>query len=153
MAGHIRGTSDELAEFRRRNAWLLWSVLLFSLFVNVLMLTGPLYMLQVYERVLGSGSEETLLALTILVVFLYSVMGVLDYTRGRIMARVGARFQDDLDRRVNNLQLTDEGRRAFRELGVRGLDYNRKMQETLGTERFDDILRLTAELERAVKRL
>lgn len=64
------------------------------------MLTGPLYMLQVYDRVLGSGSEETLVALTLLVVFAYSVMGLLDYTRGRIMARVGARFQDDLDRRV-----------------------------------------------------
>jgi ATP-binding cassette subfamily C protein len=50
--------------------------------------------------VLGSGSQETLVALSLLVVFLYGVMGVLDYTRGRIMARVGARFQDDLDRRV-----------------------------------------------------
>ena len=37
-------------------------VFLFSVFVNLLMLTGPLFMLQVYDRVLGSGSEETLLA-------------------------------------------------------------------------------------------
>jgi len=79
---------------------LYWAVALFSLFANLLMLTGPLYMLQVYDRVLGSGSEETLIALSILVVFLYGVMGILDYTRGRIMARVGARFQEDLDRRV-----------------------------------------------------
>ena len=64
------------------------------------MLTGPMYMLQVYDRVLGSRSEETLIALSLLVVFLYSVMGILDYTRGRIMARVGAQFQASLDRRV-----------------------------------------------------
>jgi PrtD family type I secretion system ABC transporter len=70
------------------------------LFANLLMLTGPMYMLQVYDRVLGSRSEETLIALSLLVVFLYSVMGILDYTRGRIMARVGAQFQASLDRRV-----------------------------------------------------
>lgn len=85
---------------RKRSRALFWTVALFSLFANLLMLTGPMYMLQVYDRVLGSGSEETLIALSILVVFLYGVMGVLDHTRGRIMARVGARFQDALDRRV-----------------------------------------------------
>ena len=84
---------------------LYWSVGLFSLFANLLMLTGPLYMLQVYDRVLSSRSEETLVALSVLVVFLYGVMGILDYTRGRIMARVGARFQTDLDRRVFNAVL------------------------------------------------
>lgn len=66
----------------------------------MLMLTGPLYMLQVYDRVLGSRSEATLLALTALVVFLYGMMGVLDYARGRVMARVAARFQAALDMRV-----------------------------------------------------
>lgn len=57
-------------------------------------------MLQVYDRVLGSRSEETLVALSMLVVFLYGTMGILDYSRGRIMARVGARFQTALDSRV-----------------------------------------------------
>ncbi len=90
----------ELRDVRKRSRALYWTVGLFSLFANLLMLTGPIYMLQVYDRVLGSGSEETLIALSILVVFLYGIMGILDYTRGRIMARVGARFQEDLDRRV-----------------------------------------------------
>ncbi|WP_415922710.1 type I secretion system permease/ATPase [Tateyamaria sp. SN6-1] len=90
----------ELRSARRQSRGLYWMVGLFSLFANLLMLTGPLYMLQVYDRVLGSRSVETLLALSLLVVFLYGVMGVLDYTRGRIMARVGARFQAHLDRRV-----------------------------------------------------
>ena len=76
------------------------SVGLFSVFVNLLMLTGPLFMLQVYDRVLGSRSEETLVALLVLVAGLYSLMGVLDYARGRVAARVGAGFQSQLDRRV-----------------------------------------------------
>ena len=96
----IRRGQDELRSVRSRGRLLYWTVGLFSLFANLLMLTGPMYMLQVYDRVLGSGSEETLIALSILVVFLYGTMGILDHTRGRIMARVGARFQSALDRRV-----------------------------------------------------
>ena len=91
---------EELRGVRRKSRGLYWAVGLFSMFANLLMLTGPMYMLQVYDRVLGSGSQETLIALSILVVFLYGIMGIMDYTRGRIMARVGARFQSDLDRRV-----------------------------------------------------
>jgi len=76
------------------------SVGIFSAFVNLLMLTGPLFMLQVYDRVLGSRSEETLVALLVLITGLYLLMGVLDYARGRVAARVGAGFQARLDRRV-----------------------------------------------------
>ncbi len=90
----------ELRTARAQSRGLYWAVGLFSLFANLLMLTGPIYMLQVYDRVLGSRSEETLIALSLLVLFLYGVMGILDYARGRIMARVGARFQARLDRRV-----------------------------------------------------
>ncbi|MCV6585414.1 MAG: type I secretion system permease/ATPase [Marinibacterium sp.] len=90
----------ELVAARRQSRGLYWFVGIFSFFANLLMLTGPLYMLQVYDRVLGSRSEATLIALSLLVVFLYGVMGILDYTRGRIMARAGARFQSSLDQRV-----------------------------------------------------
>ena len=89
-----------MVDARRQSRGLYWTVGVFSFFANLLMLTGPLYMLQVYDRVLGSRSEETLVALSLLVVFLYGVMGLLDYTRGRIMARVGAKFQSALDKRV-----------------------------------------------------
>lgn len=90
----------ELRAARGHGSGLYWVVVLFSMFANLLMLTGPIYMLQVYDRVLGSKSQETLVALSLLVVFLYTIMGVLDFTRGRIIARVGARFQSALDRRV-----------------------------------------------------
>ena len=52
-------------------------LLFFSIFVNALNLTGSLYMLQVYDRVLGARSEHTLLALTILVAFLFLAMGLI----------------------------------------------------------------------------
>ena len=90
----------ELVEARKESRTLYWMVGIFSFFVNLLMLTGPLYMLNVYDRVLGSRSFETLLALSVLVAFLYGMMGILDYVRGRVMGRVGARFQAKMDRRV-----------------------------------------------------
>ncbi len=90
----------ELAAVRREGRLLYWAVAIFSFFVNLLMLTGPLYMLNVYDRVLGSRSLETLIALSVLVTFLYGMMGILDYVRGRVMGRLGARFQARLDRRV-----------------------------------------------------
>jgi PrtD family type I secretion system ABC transporter len=90
----------ELVATRRESRSLYWMVAIFSFFVNLLMLTGPLYMLNVYDRVLSSRSFETLIALSALVAFLYAMMGILDFVRGRIMGRVGARFQAKLDRRV-----------------------------------------------------
>ncbi len=78
----------------------------FSVFVNILMLTGPLFMLQVYDRVLGSRSEETLVALLLLVVGLYALMWLLDFARTRLLARYGARFQTALDDRVFKAQIT-----------------------------------------------
>ena len=91
---------DELRAARKESRALYWFVGLFSFFANLLMLTGPIFMLQVYDRVLGSRSVETLIALSVLVAFLYGMMGLLDYARGRIMGRVAARFQSRLDRRV-----------------------------------------------------
>ena len=91
---------DELDATRSDQRMLLWAVFLFSVFVNLLMMTGPIYMLQVYDRVLGSRSVATLIALTGLIAFLFLTMGLLDHARGRVMARIGARIQERLDRRV-----------------------------------------------------
>lgn len=102
-AGHrpdIEAGLNELRAARRQSRGLFWAVGIFSFFVNLLMLTGPLFMMQVYDRVLGSRSEETLLALFILMAFLFLMMGLLDFVRGRVLARIGARFQSLLDQRV-----------------------------------------------------
>ena len=91
-----------LSESRR----LFFSIGLFSVFVNLLMLTGPLFMLQVYDRVLTSRSEATLVALAGIVAFLFLMMGLLDHARARVLARAGARFQARLDARVMGAILT-----------------------------------------------
>ena len=98
--GDTRSGQSELRAARRQSRWLFASVFAFSIFVNLLMLTGPIFMLQVYDRVLGSRSEATLVALFGLMTFMFLMMGVLDYVRGRVMTRIGARFQESLDRRV-----------------------------------------------------
>lgn len=90
----------ELRAARADQRGLLWAVALFSVFANALQLTGSLYMLQVYDRVLGSRSVPTLIALSVLVTFLFLALGILDNVRARVMARIGAKMQDRLDRRV-----------------------------------------------------
>ena len=95
----VRGLA-ELRAARRESRMAMAAVFVFSVFVNILMLTSSLYMLQVYDRVLGSRSVETLVALSVLVAFLFLAMGILDHARARIMARIGARLQDKMDRRV-----------------------------------------------------
>ena len=90
----------ELRAARSDQRGLLWAVGIFSVFVNLLLLTGPLYMLQVYDRVLGSRSEATLVALSLLAAAMFLAMGILDHVRARVMARIGAQIQDRMDRRV-----------------------------------------------------
>lgn len=91
---------SELRENMKKCRKHFWSVAIFSIFVNLLMLTGPLFMLQTYDRVLSSRSESTLVALLLLVTFLFIMYGALEYARGRVLARAGARFQSLLDLRI-----------------------------------------------------
>lgn len=91
---------SELRRVQSRSRGLFLAAVLFSVFINLLMLTGPLYMLQVYDRVLGSRSEPTLIALSVLVMFLFLAMGFLDHVRSRVLTRIGLRTQTLLDKRV-----------------------------------------------------
>ncbi|MDX1466504.1 MAG: type I secretion system permease/ATPase [Halomonas sp.] len=76
------------------------SVGFFSLFVNLLMLVPAIYMLQVYDRVLSTRSTETLLMLTLVVVFLFTVMGLLELVRSRMLVRIGNRLDLLLNERI-----------------------------------------------------
>jgi PrtD family type I secretion system ABC transporter len=82
------------------NRGVIFSTFFFSFIVNVLMLTGSLFMLQVYDRVIPSGSIPTLVALSIIVLVLYAYFGVLDYIRSRIFVRVGRKIEEGLRSRV-----------------------------------------------------
>ncbi|WP_349371480.1 type I secretion system permease/ATPase [Salinarimonas sp.] len=70
------------------------AVFVFSAIVNVLMLTGAVFMLETYDRVLPSRSVPTLVGLGIIVVLLYALLGYLDGIRGRLLARIGARLDE-----------------------------------------------------------
>lgn len=76
------------------------SVALFSGVINVLYLAPAIYMLQIYDRVLTSQSENTLLALTLLVVGLFVVTGLLEGVRSAVMSRLGDALDEDLSPRV-----------------------------------------------------
>ncbi|MDO5648263.1 type I secretion system permease/ATPase [Paracoccus sp. (in: a-proteobacteria)] len=122
------------AELRRARAtgWRLFAaVAVFSVAVNLLMLTGPLFMLQVYDRILASQSEETLAAMFALVVFLFLLMGIVDLARSRVMQRVAARFQDQMEGRVFTAALAEGAVRgdesAAAASGMRDLDSVQRM--------------------------
>jgi len=73
---------------------------LLSLVVNILMLTPTIYMLQVYDRVMLSQSEYTLITISIILVFLFAVMAVSEWLRTRLLVRIGIKFDKLLSRRV-----------------------------------------------------
>jgi ATP-binding cassette subfamily C protein len=76
------------------------AIALFSGMSNLLMLTGALFMLEVYDRVLPSRSVPTLVALLMLVATLYAAQGVIDMIRGRILVRIGHSLDEAMSTRV-----------------------------------------------------
>lgn len=68
----------------------------FSALINLLMLTGPLYMLQVYDRVLSSGSLATLQGIFLIVVVLFAFMGLYEFLRARLLGRAAVRLETEL---------------------------------------------------------
>jgi ATP-binding cassette, subfamily C, bacterial EexD len=79
-----------------------FSAALFSMFLNLLMLVPSLYMLQVYDRVLSTGSVPTLVVLTVITVFLFMVFGGLEWVRSRIMIVASTRFDTMLGPAVHD---------------------------------------------------
>lgn len=72
----------------------------FSFFTNLLVLAGPLYMMQVYDRVLSSRNISTLVLLTLIVAFVYLASSAIENIRGRILSRSGYLFDRSLKRPV-----------------------------------------------------
>jgi len=94
-----------------------------SMVANLLMLTPTIYMLQVYDRVMASQSELTLVAVSLLTLFLFAVMAVAERLRARLLVRSGVRLDEQLSTKVFNAsfesQLSQSGAspsRAFADL-------------------------------------
>ncbi|MCG8542615.1 MAG: ATP-binding cassette domain-containing protein, partial [Alphaproteobacteria bacterium] len=96
----------------------------FSLCVNLLMLAGPLYMLQIYDRVLVSRSVPTLAVLSAILVLLFFAMGILEAVRTRLMNRVAGRLNGILGPSLLDTVLSTgamrhaDGQTALRDLGT-----------------------------------
>jgi ATP-binding cassette subfamily C exporter for protease/lipase len=73
-----------------------------SFLANLLMLSPTIYMLQVFDRVLSSGSELTLIAVSLITLFLFAIMGMAEWLRTRVLVRAGMDFDAQLSTRVFN---------------------------------------------------
>lgn len=110
----------DFAAIRSAARHVVWLVALFSLGINILMLTAPLYMLQVYDRVLTSRSVETLLYLTLAAIIALVTLGLLEAVRSQMMVRLGSW----IDRQLSGAVLGDAIVSALRrssEPSVQGL--------------------------------
>ncbi|MEA3354516.1 MAG: type I secretion system permease/ATPase [Campylobacterota bacterium] len=97
-----KATNSELKEaiLQSKKSFIL--VGFFSLFINLLMLVPPLYMLQLYDRVLTSRSEDTLIMLTLIVVVLFITMALLEIVRSKVLVKVGNKLDSILSQRIFN---------------------------------------------------
>jgi len=91
-----------------------WSVALFSVVVNLLMLAGPLYMLQVYDRVLASHSIATLIALSALLCGAFALQATIDLIRTRVVTRSAGFLDEHLSAVVHKavIRLSATGRQT-----------------------------------------
>ena len=94
-----QNTHSELSKALKGTKPAFIMLLFFSSVINMLMLAPAIYMLQVYDRVLASRNTTTLLMLTLLIIGLYSVIGLIEYARSSFMTRLGNR----LDVKLNQL--------------------------------------------------
>ncbi len=91
---------SELAEALAACRGAFYGTALISGMSNILMLTGAMFMLEIYDRVLPSRSMPTLVGLLVLAAALFTALGILDAIRGRILVRVGGALDETLSGRV-----------------------------------------------------
>jgi PrtD family type I secretion system ABC transporter len=94
-------TDDPVARGLRASARQLAGVAVFSGAINLLTLSGSLYMLQVYDRVIPSRSVATLLGLSLICLFAYLLQGYFDALRSRMLARIGSLFDAGLQEPIH----------------------------------------------------
>lgn len=92
----LAGQNDPVQALMKRHSVTLVGVAIFSAIINVLMLTSPIFMMQVYDRVLTSRSIPTLVSLLVLATALLILMAILEYLRGGILARIGISLDKEL---------------------------------------------------------
>ena len=97
---HGAAPGSELGEAIRACRGAFIGVGLMSCMVNLLYLTGSIFILEIYDRVLPSRSISTLVGLIVLAGGLYIAQGILDLVRARILVRIGTSLDESLSERV-----------------------------------------------------
>ena len=100
------GADDPVAHALRESARRMIGVAVFSGVINILMLSGSLYMLQVYDRVIPSRNIATLLGLSLMVLFAYLVQGYFDAMRARMLCRIATLFDGALQGSIHTALAT-----------------------------------------------
>ena len=122
----LRPPADPVRAALRSNGRALVGVAIFSALINLLLLTSPLFMLQVYDRVLTSRSHQTLVALLGIATLLLVLMAILDQLRASILTRIGLSLDRSLREHVFNgvieqqllRQTSGDGQQPVRDLDV-----------------------------------
>jgi ATP-binding cassette, subfamily C, type I secretion system permease/ATPase len=134
--------SSELGDALRACRGAFIGVGMMSCIINLLYLTGSIFMLEVYDRVLPSRSVPTLIGLIVIAAGLYTAQGVLDMIRGRILGRIGTALDEALNARVFDtvvrLPLTVGGRGEGLQ-PLRDLDNIRSFLGGMGPGAFFDL--------------
>jgi PrtD family type I secretion system ABC transporter len=139
---NTRGAAGELRAAIRAHRGALIGIGIASGLISLLSLSAPLFMLQVYDRVLPSRSIPTLVALALVVLVLFTFQGLFDMLRGRILLRVGRGFHERLSPRVFELAMraplqaraAGEGQQC-----IRDLDNVRSFMSSTGLTAFFDL--------------
>jgi PrtD family type I secretion system ABC transporter len=140
-SGGRRGVADPIRDAIAQNRLLFATALGFSVAMNLLALAVPFYMLQVYDRVLSSRSEETLLVLSVIAVVAVLVFGALDALRLQLLMRAGLRVANTLGARVLRAMVATSAYHGsgFVRQGLRDVDTLRAFLGSPGFAAFFDV--------------
>jgi ATP-binding cassette subfamily C protein len=130
-----RSESRPVSEAIKSSRSAVLGIFIVSAVINILMLTGPLFMLQIYDRVLASGSVPTLVVLSAIALGLYVFSGLLDILRSRALTRISLRFYNAMSHPVlrANVQMPIvSGQKASNVLPARDLDTVRRFLASPG---------------------
>jgi ATP-binding cassette, subfamily C, type I secretion system permease/ATPase len=135
-------SDDPVAHRLRESARRMVGIAVFSGVINVLMLSGSLYMLQVYDRVIPSRNVATLLGLSLMVLFAYLVQGYFDALRARMLCRVATLFDAGLQQSIHTALATLPLRGVkplLMQQPLRDLDQVRGFMSSMGPTAFLDM--------------
>src|SRR6202040_246788 len=135
-------TDDPVTLRLRESARRMTGIAAFSGVINLLMLSGSLYMLQVYDRVIPSRNTATLFGLSLMVLFAYLMQGYFDALRARMLCRVATLFDVGLQESIHTALATLPLRGVkpmLMQQPLRDLDQIRAFMSSMGPTAFLDM--------------